>query len=200
MPGPSQVSIINGGLEKIAQSPIVALTDTTPASLAAARAWDPALRASLREGKPGFATAIVALALHDTYTPLHWDYAYKYPANCLNMLLVYNSGETDPARGQNFRELYDPDTNERVIVTNVYQAYGEYIYLVSDTTLFDPSFVKVLEYRLAADLAMPLVADQDLAKKMNENFRVAASECNRYDAGEQQAPAKQTSTFVTSRG
>jgi hypothetical protein len=201
MPGPSQISIINGGLDKIAQKPIVAITGTSlpPQALAAARAWDSALQASLREAAPGFATAIVALALYAT-TPLHWLYAYKYPANCLNMLFVYNEGETDPARGQPFRELYTPDTNERIIVTNCDLAYGEYVYLVSDPTLFDPSFVKVMEYRLAADLAIPLVGDRDLAKQMDENFKIAASECDRYNAGEQQQSAIQSSAFIKARG
>jgi len=202
MPRPSQISIINGGLDKISQKPIVAITGTSlpPQALVAARAWDPALRASLREAAPGFATAVVALALHATYVPLHWSYAYKYPANCLNMLLVYNEGETDPARGQPFREIYTPDTNERIIVTNCDLAYGEYVYLVSDTTLFDPSFVKVMEYRLAAEMAMPLVGDQKLADDMDEKFKVAASECDRYNAGEQQQSAVQSSAFVKARG
>jgi hypothetical protein len=179
--------------------PIVSLTES-PKAKSAARAWDPALRASLREGAPRFARAVVALALHASYTNPHWLYAYKYPANCLKMLLVYNEGETDTARGQNFCEFYTPDTNERIIATNCDLAYGEYVYTVEDPTLFDPSFVVALQLRLAADLAVPLVGDRDLADKLGDDFKVAASECHRHNEGEQNSPAKQTSVFVTARG
>ena len=199
MPGPSQVSIINLGLAHIAQKPIVAITDTSPQALAVMRVWDLALREALRASTPGFATAVIALAVVTTYTPLHWDYAYAYPANCLAMNKVYTEATLDPARGEEFREVYDHTNNAKIIVANVAEAYGEYTYLVSDTTLFDPSFAKALSYRLASDLAIPLVGDRALADSMSGKFIVAASECNRLNSHEQNKPAQQKSKFIDAR-
>jgi len=195
----TQVSIINGALANIAQKPIANITDLSPQAVTAIRAWDSALQASLREATPCFATAVIALAVVSTYTPIHWLYAYAYPANCLAMNLVYGEGTVDPTIGEEFRELYDHVNNQKVIVTNIESAYGEYTYLVSDTTLFDASFVKVMEYRLAADLAVPLVGDQKLAESMEKKFIVAASECDRYNSYEQNSSTKQTSSFVKAR-
>jgi len=196
---PSQVEIINLALSHIAQKPIVAITEASPSAVAALRVWDLSLRDALRTGAPGFATAVVALALVATYTPLHWTYAYAYPANCLAMLKVYTEGTGDPARGEEFRELYDSVGNVKVIVSNVEDAYGEYVYLISDTTLFDASFVTAMAYRLAANLAIPLVGDKTLAESMDKKFITAASECARLDSYEQNKPAQQKSKFLDAR-
>lgn len=199
MPGPSQVSIINGALNHISKAPIVAITDTSPQALAAMRIWDSSLRETLRESFPGFATAVVALALHATYTPIHWSYAYMYPANCLAMSLVYNSGTTDPKIGEAFREVYHPTGNEKIILTNCESAYGEYIYLISDTTLFDASFVVALEYNLASKLAVPLTGDGAKAKSLIELYNIKKSECSRFNAYENQSSAQQTSVYKNAR-
>jgi len=199
MPGASQVSIINGALDHIACKPIVGIADASPQAQAAVRAWSKALQASLREATPGFATAIVALTLHATYVPLHWLFAYTYPANCLAMNKVYNEGTVDPTVGEEFREVYHPTTNEKIIVTNCDLAYGEYTFDLTDTTLFDASFVKTLEYRLAADLAAPLVRNKELEDSMDKKFIISASECARYNAYEQKNATKQKSSFVDAR-
>ncbi len=199
MPGPSQVSIINLGLSHIAQKPIVAITDTSPQALAAMRVWDLSLRESLRASTPGFATAVIALALVATYTPLHWLYGYAYPANCLAMNKVYTEATLDPAIGEDFREVYDHVNNVKIIVANVEEAYGEYTYLISDTTLFDSSFAKSMGYRLASDLAIPLIGDRALAESMEKKFIVAASECNRLNSYEQRKQAVQKSKFIDAR-
>lgn len=199
MAPPSQVSIINLALSHVAQKPIVAITDISPQALAAMRIWDSSLREALRASKPGFATAVVALALHAVYVPLHWSYAYAYPSNCLAMNKVYNEGTVDPVIGEEFRELYNPIDNTKVIVTNCESAYGEYTYLISDATLFDPTFVTALSYRLAADLAVPLVGDKALGESMDKKFMVAASECARHNSYEQRNPAKQKSVFLDAR-
>lgn len=199
MPAPSQVSIINLALSHVAQKPIVAITDLSPQALAAMRIWDSSLRETLRAGTPGFATTVIALALHATYVPLHWLFVYQYPANCLAMNKVYNAGTTDPTVGEPFRELYNPVDNSKVIVTDCDGAYGEYTYLVADTNLFDSSFVTALGYRLAADLAVPLVGDKDLATQMIKLFNVAASECSRLNVYEQNTETQQKSAFLDAR-
>ncbi len=197
--GPSQVSIINLGLSHIAQKPIVAIDDASPQALAVMRVWDLSLREALRASTPGFATAVIALALSATYTPLHWLYGYAYPANCLAMNKVYTEATLDPAIGEEFREVYDQVGNVKIIVANVAEAYGEYTYLISDTTLFDPSFAKAMGYRLASDLAIPLVGDRALAESMEKKFITAASECNRLNSYEQKKPAQQKSKFIDAR-
>lgn len=199
MPGPSQVSIWNLALSHVAQKPVVAITDTSPQALACARVWDISLKDALRASKPGFARAIVALALHATYVPLHWTYAYAYPANAVSMNLVYNEATQDPTVGEQFRELYIPASNEKVIVTNCESAYGEYTYNIIDTTLFDPSFVTALALKLASNLAVPLVGDRAMADSLDKKFIIAASECDRHNSYEQNTQPNQQSTFHKAR-
>jgi hypothetical protein len=115
------------------------------------------------------------------------------------MRRIYTEGTIDPKIGEPFRELYHHTTNEKVLVTNAELAYGEYIYKVTDTTLFDAAFVSALGYRLGADLAIPLTGDKARAEGLIMLFNNKASEGNRLNSYEEQDSAKQSSSFLNAR-
>jgi len=200
--GASQVSIINLALGHIAQKPIQSTTEGSVQSLAALIVWESAIRETLRSHDWAFATIVEPLALiaAATYTPYGYDYAYMYPSRCVGLWHIYNEYTKDKTVGEDFRELYDKINNINVIVTNCSDAYAEYTYWVSDTTLFDANFITALGYRLAADLAISLVGDQNLAKQMVVLFNNAISEAERMSGYENNTTTKQTSSFLDARG
>jgi len=197
----SQVEICNLALGHIGQRPITAITEQTVQAEACSRIWDSCLKETLRGHDWTFATAIIPLALITTvdYTDLGWLYVYAYPANCVAMWHLYNIATIDKGAGEPFREIYDSTLNQKIILTNTELAYGEYTFFVQDTSLFDANFVTALGYRMAADLAMALNGDTELAKGMIAVFNTTISEAERMSAYENNQTHDSTSAFVDSR-
>ncbi|MBU2051423.1 MAG: hypothetical protein KKH61_20940 [Gammaproteobacteria bacterium] len=148
-----------------------------------------------------FATDLAAVkwVLYTAYVPLHWLYSYDLPSSSLGIWKVYNEGTKDKDVGENFRVIYDRVNGKEVIITDCADAYAEYGYLISDTTLFDSNFTNALAYRLAAELAMPLNGDPQQAAEMIKLFNNAKSEAERSSGYESKTPDEQANPFVDSR-
>jgi len=202
MSAPTQVSIINLSLSHVAAKPIQSLVEVTVQCQAALRAWDFTLKETLRGYNWGFAKTQVALAEVATYTPLIYEYAYAMPAQCVAVRLVFNAGTLDQDVGEKFEVLYDPTTNQNIIVTDCETAYAEYTYLVADVTKFDSFFITTLSHRLAAELAMPLSGDKDMAKDQLTIFNTLCSEAHRHSSYESNKAheSNEKSDIVDSRG
>ena len=125
----------------------------------------------------GFSTVRANLAQVTNNFPM-WTYAYQAPSNLVNTLGVLDSLATDdyaapfvqgytPYGVQNTgRSLYtpqpyalefDPDLGVEVILTNQENACLRYTQIVTDTTLFSPTFITTLSYFLASYLAGPII-------------------------------------------
>lgn len=193
-----QIQIINLGLGHISQRSIEDLNESSVQAEEASKVYDSCLQECLRGNNWAFAAVIDALASVANYTPpSNWGYAYAYPANSMAMWRISNS-YTDPAnkKGEDFRVVYVPALKVKVILTNCIQAYGEYTYYLQDTTLYDAAFVNVLSFRLAAALAMPLNADQDMAINMTKIFQNQMSEAQRQNSYESNATNGQPAEMI----
>lgn len=187
MPGPavSQTEICNLALSHIAQRPIETIEDANSVqAVQCKRVWNTALKEALASHDWGFCTVIKPLVLSATYTPLGWLYAYQHPPLAVAIWHVYNEATTDVSVGEEFRQVYDPDRNEQVIVTNCAEAYAEYSSWITDTAQFEPRFVTAFAYRLAAELAIPLVGDPGLAAQMTAGFNAAVNDAERMSSYE----------------
>lgn len=115
-----------------------------------------------------FATKHAPLALSNEKHP-YWEFIYTYPTDCIRLIRVF--GEDTEMNGQEWlrtaRESATllPRTFEqhlmktvRVILSNLEQAYGEYVSRAIDPTQYPPLFVEALAYRLAMELVVPLAA------------------------------------------
>lgn len=188
----SQINIVNLALGHLAQAPIVTTADASVQAQAAVRVWETSRKEALRSHDWAFATVVTTLTTSTTYGTLttsglyagDYIYAYQYPSNCLAMWHVYNESLPDKSVGEDFRELYDSVNGAKVIVTNVYEALGEYTFDVTDPTFYDSFFVTALAYRLAADMAMQLTGDPQLAMTMVKLFQAQISEAERMSAYE----------------
>jgi hypothetical protein len=172
------------------------------------RVWDSSRKESLRGHDWSFGTVVAVLATSSYATVTtagmyagDYLYAYQYPSNCLAMWHVYNENLKDKSVGEDFRELYDPTNSQRVIVSNTPDALGEYTFDVTDPQFYDANFVTVLSYRLAADLAMPLTGDPNLAITMMKVFTEMMNDAERMSSYENNPDhvREGTSVFIDAR-
>lgn len=140
----------------------------------------------------GFATKRVSLALLSVTPPSGWAYAYAPPGDVVNYLSVIavdaeddfsvslppegssgvitdTSGNWVPVNslGYYVPQLYEVEVladGTPVLYTNQPNAVLRYSSLVTDSTQFSPLFTDALSWRLAADLAGPLLKGDAGAK------------------------------------
>ena len=216
--GASQVEIYNLALGNLGDKTVSLPNENSPQALALTRAWDSARRETLSANQWSFANVIESLAELANYTvPPGWVYAYQFPAKSVRIWKVlnqysigvatdYSTGLSYPTSntpaskvGEDFRVVFDPTLNSKVILSNTPNAYAEYSYDVLDTTLYDPSFVSALSYRLAAAVAMTLTGDQKLASNMMTIFNNYFSDSQRLASYERQINVKGSGSILDSR-
>jgi len=126
-----------------------------------------------------------------------WLYAYAYPSNCLAIKVIYNDQTKDMSVGEEFEKVYDSVNGTNVILTNCVNAYAKYTFDITDTTLFDSSFVRAFAHRLAADMAPNLTGDDAIAESELNKSVIAVSEAQRMDSYEKKddSARRQTSPY-----
>lgn len=203
MIGTSQTEICNLALDHIAQRPITIITDPlSTQAIVCNRKWNIALKETLRAADWGFARVTVALAESGTFDPAAngYRYAYVMPVECAALRIIFNAYTTDMEKGEKYERAYDPTNNEELILTDVEDAYAKYTYIVTDVTLFDPSFVTSFGYRLAAEIAVPLIGKEDTAADMIKLFTSSLSDAARIGSYEGEQKTVSPNLFVDSRG
>jgi hypothetical protein len=206
----TQVEIINLALGHLAQAPITSISEASVQAQTAVRVWDSCRKECLRGHDWSFGTVVATLSLSATYGTLSTSglyagdylYAYTYPTSCLSMWHVYGEDLADKTVGEDFRELYDQVNAQKVIVTNVADALGEYTFDVTDPQFYDANFVTVFALRLAVDMAMPLTGDPQLRLTMVKAFTEAMNDAERMSAYENNPDHVRdgSSSFIDARG
>lgn len=198
----SKVGIYNLGLSHIGQQAITSPAEGSVQSIAANRVWEYALKEALASYRWGFAKTIAALALSASYEPIEFAYAYAYPSMGVRVWSIFDEGTVDKNIGERFRKVYSPTDGVRYLETDVSDAYAEYTYYITDVTLFDPHFVTALSRRLAAELAVPLNGDSELAKEQLKVFNGLTSESHRFSEHERNEVHRgnESSPIIDARG
>jgi hypothetical protein len=119
-----------------------------------------------------FAQKMERLALRTDTVP-GWDYVYGYPQQCLAVQFVFdeNHAYSREMNRQEYR-IITLSGNDKVIATNVDEAWVEYIQDVVNTETFSEEFIEALARMLAANLSAPLTGSTDL---FNINMQLAQS-------------------------
>ena len=148
-----------------------------------------------------FATDLTAgkWVLYTAYVPLHWLYSYDPPSTSVAVWHVYNESTKDPEVGEEFRLIYDSVNDKEVIITNCSDAYVEYSYYVTNTSLFDSNFVTAMGYRLAAELAMGMLGLPEMAKAMSDGYLAAVNDAERMSSYESNDKNPQKSSLLDAR-
>lgn len=186
----------------ISQKPITATTDATVQAETAMRVWEYALKEALGSYNWGFAKVIETMTVVANYTPLEYAYAYTYPSTAVRVWFVYADATTNKTIGEKFRVIYDKTNGVKLVETNIENAYAEYTQYLETVTLYDPYFVTAFAHRLAAELAVPLNGDAEMAKEQIKVFNTLISEAHRFSEYERQETrqANTQSSIITARG
>lgn len=197
----SKIDIANLALAQLGQEPISSLEQDDERARRLRLFYDPVRREVLRTHNWSFACTQADLALLEPQTNgQSTDYVYAYPQDCLFLRKVYAGGNCGKTNGPvAFKELYRQACQARVIICQVPQARAEYTRDVTDTTIFDPAFVKAFSLALAADLAVALSADMALAQRILQSYMLALDEARRSNMTENYEIRQGKSAFVESR-
>lgn len=102
-------------------------------------------------------------------------YAYAYPSDCAKFLRLTSPDTTTPQKYTIVRTA----TDEKILMTDVENAVGEYTMVVSSPTWFDSDFVEAVSLRLAVYLAGPLRGDQKKVDAAAQRYGVAVADAQR---------------------
>ena len=120
-----------------------------------------------------FAQSRTELAEDSVTPPFQWDRQFVIPTDVLRILYMHPIDNVIKFVREGNR-----------LLTNENDAKIVYIKQLTDTSLFSPRFAEVLAFRLAWDLAYPLIQSTQLSSLMERNFRAAVAEARSYDAQE----------------
>lgn len=145
------------------------------------------------------------VALVDSGDPdmIDFDYVYEYPSDCLRVLRVFSEGQEWDDVQADF-EVYTAPTgsggeDERLVCTNVEDAWVDYIAQVTDPDMFSPGFVDCLAWRLAAELAVPLARDFNRRDALYKVYAETMDGVRASDMGESHRPLRRGSRYKGAR-
>jgi hypothetical protein len=167
-PSTLDLTYANDALARLAERPIGAFTDNSPAARTVARLY-PRVRALLFSGGDWkFATARAALgsASAGVYP---WANEYAMPANVARCRIVVRTAVGDDGVDlgpQPFEEGINAGGTARVIRTDVNPAVLIYTAEIIDPALWDAGFVSCFTLQLAAELALPITGNGNIAQEM----------------------------------
>lgn len=194
----SKIDICNLALAHLGQMPVGSLEQEDEQARRCRLFYDPVRREVLRTHNWRFANTLAELALVQTDEEESLgQYTYAYPSDCLFLRKVYASAQPD--REVSFQELYRKNIPGRIIVCNAAHARALYTRDVTDTTLFDPAFVKAFSLALAADLALTLTGDMNLSQRIFQKYSLSLEEARRSNMTESFEIHQAKSVFVEHR-
>lgn len=192
----SKTSICNLALSHFGGGKITSLDETTEKARQLSLAYDICLETALRDFPWNFARKIKVLGLTDDETP-GWLYVYQYPADCVNLLKIYN--ENDSRRQEKAEFKIITNGAEKLIACDVESAYAEYTAEITTPNLYDPLFIKALSYLLAAEVCNALSGNSQKAAEMMQKYSIAINEAQLIGATENHVPYEWPTSYVRGR-
>jgi hypothetical protein len=173
----SVVEICNAALSNIKQSPISALNDSNDKERQCKILYPFIRDRLLRSHTWNFAEKRRVLAASAETPPFEFDHYYILPADCIRALRLY--GTECPFRVEEGTLLAtDADTANLI-----------YTARIENVARFDPVFTTTLVYMLAAELAMVLHSNNQLADRLRNQAEAELRMAKMYD-GQEGTPYK----------
>lgn len=171
----TEVDICNIALSNIRAKSINSLSESSIESQNCKLKYYLARDKVLSDSHWRFAKKIIPLALR-TDTLHEWSLCYAYPSDCLSLrdvipqniitsnnrarLSLYNTTDTrldNLFLGNDYEVL--SSGGDKVIGTDIIDAYAVYTYEASNTALYTPNFIGALSWYLASQLAIPILGE-----------------------------------------
>lgn len=151
----------------------------------------------LRDHPWRFAEKRVALADLDDAPP-DWDYAYGYPSDCVNALIILpEDKETDDPVP--FVVGVASDLNSKTILTDKEEAWLKYTARVTNPTVWDPMFAVALSWQLAIQLALPLTGKKSIRDDALRGYALALSAAKTADRNESEKDDERDAEWISGR-
>lgn len=195
-----KIEICNMALSRIGASPIEALTEASEAARKCEQFYEHDRRVVLRRFPWPWATRRVELA-QLSETPSDYQYAYRYPADCVCLRKVYAVEEDGHLRPLPDFVSYQivGDGSGVALYTNEPRAVAEYTANVSDVSIMDDIFAEALSWKLASSIAFKLTGNAQIAQiatgEYERIFLTAAADAE----NEQNVKTPELNTFVVAR-
>ena len=136
--------------------------DTSPAAIRCRLFYDPTREALLRSHYWRFASGRSILVQDDTDPTFEWDNQFILPTDFLRVKSIYENRFSD-------ENIHTYALEGERLLTNDSTVSLRYLKNVTDTSKFDPLFVKVLVLVLADELIGPIAGgDKRIQKKIDD--------------------------------
>lgn len=197
----SAVDICNLALIRLKVKPIASLTEATEPAKKCNAIYEDIRKIVLRDHPWNFATQIVALSESEDDTVIGWDYIYTLESSCVFARRVFNE-DTEAGKTENFLKLQSSvlGGNYLIIACNISPAYLEYTADVTNTALFDSSFVDSFAWRLAVELAPALTGSDTKVNDLTKQYLWSLDRAKTLNTSEGHQEPSQTSEYINSRG
>lgn len=196
----SQLDICNLALSHIACGAIQSLQDGSESARILNLHYDTCRQDVLRDFPWSFARVTDALDL-TPFTHPKWDYCYSYPMHCVRILRVFAERfADDEARSAEFETRLATDGKTKLICTNCQHAYAEYIYDVTDTTVYDSLFLEALSYKLAFEINRVKTGDAGLTGELQQRYQLALAQAQHAAVMENRVHIDYPNRYLVARG
>ena len=196
-----KLGVVNLALRHLGMNKVNDLNGLDPSTIVMLDFWDTCVESVFGGHQWSFASVQAALVKSSSDVPLGWLFAYDHPTtNAASVWTVYNEGTYDEKDSQDFDQFLVPSTGNKILVSNLDEAYCEYTYYIEDPTKWDKNFVHAVSYFLAASACNLLTGDMDKAQKMMLVYTGLMAEVKRVDSFESYKKASLTSGYVKARG
>lgn len=194
--------ICNLALSYISKERINSLNDNSEEAKECKIHYDHCRRRLLLAYSFGFAKSVHKLAElePERYKIPGWSHLYAYPESTLAVHYVYD--EEHAGNKEDCRMEYEIIMNgefDRVIATNVENAYAECIHDVKEPDIFSEEFIDALAHMLAASIAFPLTGSANIQQTQLQLAQMALEAAEYQSAIERERRTKFPRKYAESR-
>jgi hypothetical protein len=197
----TKLAIINMALKHLGMNTIDDLDGQDPSTLTMLEYFDTCRNIVFEEHQFSFANAQMALTESAIEVPLGWTFAYDYPTeNCAAVWTLFNAATVDQKDAQDFDTYRDPATGDKILVSNLDEAYCEYSLILVDPEDWSEKFAHAVSFNLAASAAPYLGKTGDEVLKILAIYGALISDVKRVDAAHKSKKPKLEEKYLDSRG
>lgn len=164
----NEVDICNLALNFLGKGIIKSLSENTELARTCKLHYDRYRRILLKDYSWEFAERTMKLEPVEDFgdNVKGWDYVYRYPDDCLQVLKIYDGDDhrKDDKREKFFVQTVDYRLGTKVICCNLENAYMDYVCNEEDCNYFSEEFVEALAHYLAYGMAQALTGSEAKAQ------------------------------------
>lgn len=164
----NEVDICNLALNFLGKGIIKSLSENTELARTCKLHYDRYRRILLKDYSWEFAERTMKMETVEDFgdNVKGWDYVYRYPDDCLQVLKIYDGDDRrkDDKREKFFVQTVDYRLGTKVICCNLENAYMDYVSNEEDCNYFSEEFVEALAHYLAYGMAQALTGSEAKAQ------------------------------------